>query len=153
MPSERNPNLRSLTEMEFMRNRAFTLVCAIAILVVVGRMPLAGQNKDWTPPRTPDGQPDLQGVWTNATVTPLERPADLAGKQVFTEEEAAEYAKQAVERNKQDGRVPAPNVLVAYNDLWFDRGTSVVSTKRTSLIVDPPDGRIPALTAEGRKRA
>src|SRR5215467_15389208 len=136
-----------------MRNRAFTLVCVIAILVVIGRTPLAAQGKDWTPARTSDGQPDLQGVWSNATVTPLERPSDLAGKQVFTEEEAAEYAKQAVDRNKQDGRVPAPNVLVAYNDLWFDRGTSVVATKRTSLIVDPPDGQIPPLTAAGRQRA
>src|SRR5215510_5641831 len=127
--------------MEFMRNRAFTFVCVITILVVAGRTPLAAQNKDWTPPRTADGQPDLQGVWTNAGVTPLERPADLAGKQVFTEQEAAEFAKQSVDRNKQDGRTPAPNVLVAYNDLWFDRGTSVVSTNRTSLIVDPPDGQ------------
>jgi hypothetical protein len=121
------------------------------MLVVVGRTPLAGQGKDWTPPRTPDGQPDLQGVWTNATVTPLERPSDLAGKQVFTEEEAAEYAKQVVERNNQDG-LPS-NVFVGYNDFWFERGTKVVSTKRTSLIVDPPDGRIPPLTAQGRQRA
>ncbi len=127
-----------------MRNPAFTLVCAIALLVVVGRTPLVGQSKDWTPLRTPDGQPDLQGVWTNATLTPLERPTDLTGKQVFTEEEAAEYAKRAVERNKQDG-LP-PNVFVGYNDLWYERGTTVVPTKRTSLIVDPPDGRIPPLT-------
>jgi hypothetical protein len=136
-----------------MRNRVFALLCAITILVILGRTPLTGQAKDWTPPRTPDSQPDLQGIWTNATVTPLERPADLAGKQVFTEEEAAEYAKQVVDRNKQDGRVSAPNVLVAYNDLWFDRGTSVVATNRTSLIVDPPDGQIPPLTAQGRQRA
>jgi hypothetical protein len=134
-----------------MRIRPFISACAITILAVAGQASLAGQEKNWTTPRTADGQPDLQGVWTNVTVTPLERPADLAGKQVFTEEEAAEYAKQAVDRNKQDGR--PPNVFVGYNDLWFDRGTAVVPTKQTSLIVDPPDGRIPPLTTQGRQRA
>src|SRR5216684_3663424 len=128
-----------------MRNRSFILM---GVMMAMGQLVAMGQT-----PRTPDGQPDLQGVWTNATVTPLERPSDLAGKQVFTEEEAAEYAKQAVERSKQDGRVLPTNGLVAYNDLWFDRGTTVVSTKRTSLIVDPPDGQVPPLTAQGRQRA
>jgi hypothetical protein len=139
-----------------MRNRSFILVCLIAIqLIVVGQMPLAGQAKAWTPPRTPEGQPDLQGIWTNATVTPLERPSDLAGKPVFTDEEAAEYAKQTVQANNADRRDVPPEVDVAraYNQLWYDRGTKVVSTKQTSLIVDPPDGRIPALTAQAQKRA
>ena len=105
-------------------------------------------------PRTVDGQPDLQGIWSNATITPLERPADLAGKQTFTAEEAAAYEKQVVERNNVDHRTgnAEADVATAYNQFWYDRGTKAVGTRRTSLIVDPPDGRIPALTPEAEKR-
>jgi len=136
-----------------MRNRSLILVCVIAAIVFVG-MPVAGQGKTWTALRTTDGRPDLEGFWTNATVTPLERPTDLASKEVFTEEEAAEYARQIIERNSLDGRNLSPtDVFVAYNDLWYERGTKVDSTRRTSLIVDPPDGRIPPSTPQGQKRA
>ncbi len=99
--------------------------------------------------------PDLQGYWTNVTITPLERPANLADKQFFTPQEAAEYEKQTVQRNnadRRDGVGTDADVGKAYNDFWWDRGTKVVSTLRTSLIIDPPDGRIPALTAEAQKR-
>src|ERR1700674_1257097 len=116
----------------------------------------AAKTKTWTPPRTPDGRPDLQGIWSNSTITPLERPRELAGKQVFTEQEAAAYEKQVIQRNNADlreGRDPEADVALAYNDSWYDRGTKVVPSRRTSLIVDPPDGRIPALTAEAQKRA
>jgi len=131
-------------------------------------MPLAGQTssstakakpaatKTWTPPRTADGHPDLQGIWSNAILTPLERPAELAGKPILTEQEAAAYEKQMVERNNVDRRndVGTENdVARAYNDAWYDRGSKVVKTRRTSLIVDPPDGRIPPLTPEAQKRA
>src|SRR5271156_6707743 len=104
--------------------------------------------------RTADGQPDLQGIWSNATITPLERPADLAGKQTFTAEESAAYEKQAAERNNADRRGTNTEADVAggYNNFWFDRGTKAVGTRRTSLIVDPPDGRIPALLPEVEKR-
>jgi predicted amidohydrolase YtcJ len=106
-------------------------------------------------PRTPDGHPDLQGIWTNSTLTPLERPADLAAKAFFTREEAAAYEKQARARNDGDRRDsnPEADLTTGYNDFWWDRGTNVVSTMRTSLIVDPPDGRIPALTPEAQKKA
>jgi hypothetical protein len=125
-----------------------------ALIGVLGQTPLAGQANTWTPPRTSDGQPDLQGIWTNATVTPLERPADLAGKQVFTDEEAAEFAKRTVQATNADRRDIPPEVDVAraYNQFWYDRGTNVVATKRTSLIVDPPDGHIPPLTPQGQKK-
>jgi hypothetical protein len=116
----------------------------------------AGSSKTWTAPRTPDGHPDLQGIWSNATVTPLERPADLAGKAVLTDEEAAEFAQKTVQRNNADqraGRGTDADVGLAYNDFWYDRGTKAIKTRRTSLIVDPPDGRLPALTPEAQSRA
>ena len=112
--------------------------------------------KTWRPARTPDGHPDLQGIWSNATVTPLERPDELAGKPVLTEQEAAAYEKQIVERNNVDHRQQVgteADVALAYNAAWYDRGSKVVNTRRTSLIVDPSDGLIPPLTAEAQKRA
>ncbi len=112
-------------------------------------------GKAWTPPRTPDGQPDLQGTWTNATLTPLERPAEFAGKAVLSEAEAIEYEKRLAEQNNRDRRDGSAeaDLARAYNDFWFERGTKVVSDRRTSLIVDPPDGRIPPLTPEAQKKA
>jgi hypothetical protein len=107
----------------------------------------------WTPPHTPDGQPDLEGIWTNSTITPLQRPRELAGKQVFTPEEAAEYQRKMLsdlDTDKRDGN-PEVDVNRSYNELFRERG-GVVVTLRTSLIVDPPDGRIPPLTESGRKR-
>jgi hypothetical protein len=115
----------------------------------------AGRAKPWTLPRTVDGQPDLQGIWNNATLTPLERPRELAGKEFFTEAEAAEYARQLRARNNADRRDSnaETDLAVGYNDVWWERGSAVVSTRRTSLIVDPPDGRVPPLTPEAERRA
>src|SRR5258705_10991261 len=83
-----------------------------------------------TPLRTLDGQPNLQGIWTNSTITPMERPRELAGKELFTEKEAADYEKQARERNNGDRRDSnaEADLTVGYNDVWWDRGTRVVST-------------------------
>jgi hypothetical protein len=121
----------------------------VAIVLIA---PLFAQKK-WTPPRTADGHPDVQGIWTNATITPFERPASLAGKEFFTEQEAAAYEKQTLANNNRDkrGATPEADVNGAYNDFWFDRGTRVVPTRRTSLVIDPPDGKVPALTPEARK--
>src|SRR5438128_1884167 len=85
----------------------------------------------WTAPHTPDGQPDLQGIWTNATITPFERPKELAGKEFFTEQEAAEYEKQMVQDSNRDrrGRDAEADLGGAYNELWFDRGAKVVPTR------------------------
>ncbi len=133
------------------RIRLMSVVFSIAVLAVV---PLIGQKK-WTPSLTPDGQPDLQGVWTFATITPLERPAELAGKEIFTEKEVAQYEKNVLQRTNRDRRDgPADaDVSRAYNDFWWDSGNRIVPTRRTSLIVDPPDGKIPALTPAGQKKA
>jgi hypothetical protein len=107
----------------------------------------------------------MQGIWDFRTVTPMERPSEFANKAVLTPEEAAAYEKLMVEsrnadtnRDKETSRgiingTPATaDVALAYNDFWWDRGTKVVGNRRTSLIVDPPDGRIPSLTPEAQKR-
>src|SRR6202047_5597681 len=128
-------------------------VLALAAVILAGTV-AAQAPKTYTPPHTPDGQPDLQGVWTNITITPLARPAELAAKEFLTPQEAAEYEKRIVAANNVDRKNLPPEVDVglAYNDAWYDRGTKVVGTRRTSLIVDPPDGKIPPLTPEAQKR-
>jgi hypothetical protein len=142
------------------RTSEITPVVALIIAVAWLQMPFAGQAqssvpkakasaKQWTPPRTPDGQPDLQGFWTNATTTPLERPSDLAGKQVLTEEEATEFQERVL-RPAGEGP-PGLQAGSSIDASWFERG-SVVEGRRTSLIVDPPDGRIPPLTPAARER-
>jgi hypothetical protein len=101
-------------------------------------------------PRMADGRPDLQGVWDFRTITPLERPDGLAGKERLSDEEAVQVEQQAAADSVD--RAPRAGDPGTYNQFWFDRGTRVVGDKRTSLIVDPPDGRVPPLTPEGQKR-
>jgi len=129
--------------------RGSIAVLAAAMLVPA---PAAGQA---TPPRTAWGAPDLQGIWDFATITPLERPSALAGKEVFTEQEAAEFEKQTLEQRNPDRRdgTKEADVARAYNEFWWDFGKKIVGSKRTSLIVDPPDGKIPPMTEEGKKRS
>jgi hypothetical protein len=113
------------------------------------------EAKDWTAPRTADGQPDLQGIWSNASLTPFERSSAFASKEFFTEEEAAEFARKEIDRSNRDrrGATPEEDVGGAYNELFFDRGTKVASNLRTSIVVDPADGRVPPLTPEAREAA
>lgn len=103
----------------------------------------------WTVPRTRDGHPDLQGIWTNKTVTPLERPKSLGNKAFFTPEEAEKFTQSSLDRSNKDRRVSGVrDVINAYNAFWWDRGTKVLPNMRTSIIVDPPNGRMPPLTPQ-----
>ncbi len=111
----------------------------------------AGQaTTEWTQGRTPDGQPDITGYWTNATYTPLERPEELAGQEFFTPQEAAAY-----EKRRLDAFLAQPKDNIHYDDAIWQTETYAkgVASLRTSLIVDPRDGRIPPLTPEAKKRA
>jgi hypothetical protein len=133
-----------------------TVIWVVVLAPVSGQTPAAvakttGTSRTWTAPRTPDGLPDLQGIWSFATITPLERPSDLAGKQVLTDEEAATLEERAAQGRVD--RPPRAGNTGTYNQFWADRGTKVDQTKRTSLIVDPPDGRVPPMTPAGEKRA
>ena len=94
------------------------------------------------------GDPDLQGVWDFRTITPLERPEELADKEVLTAEEAALYEQETLaarnkDRRAEDGISAARDVSNAYNQFWWDYGDRLTEDRRTSLVVDPPDGRIP----------
>jgi hypothetical protein len=113
-------------------------------------------SNGWAVPRTPSGQPDLQGVWDFATITPLERPAQFAGKEVLTAEESAAYEQSRfaiVDHDTDAGAVLVCAGTGNYNEFWYDRGYGdVVTDRRSSLILDPPDGQIPPLTAEAQRR-
>ncbi len=134
-----------------LRTRTGTLA-AVAAAGLLLAATAAAQTEDWTAPRTAWGTPDLQGVWDFRTITPMERPAALAETDVLSDEEAAslEAASEAA-RAARDGETPFDTVG-NYNQFWFDPGTTVVDTRRTSLVVDPLDGRIPAKTPEAAAR-
>jgi hypothetical protein len=118
--------------------------CAVAV---------SGQAIKSRVPRTPDGKPDLQGTWDFAQLTPFERPSALAGKSAFSDEEAEEFAQQRIETGNKDDRSggAAADVERAYNDFWWDFGKRVA--KQTSLVVDPPSGRVPPTTPGAQARA
>lgn len=110
--------------------------------------------KGYVAPRTPDGQPDLQGIWDTASITPLERPKDLGMKAFYTDQELKDYEKKRMgdlDRDRRDGGATA-DLGRAYNDGWFDRGTHIGRNKRTSRVIDPPDGRFPPFTPEAQKK-
>jgi len=115
--------------------------------------------KGWTVSRTPDGQPDLQGYYTNASMTPVMRSKALGDKLFFTPEEAAAMQRKnnpncVTNCKSQDTRVgdAATDLSRAYNDAFFDRGSQLYPTLQTSIIVDPPDGRMPPLTEAALKQ-
>ncbi len=142
-----------------MRHRVLASLSVVAV-VSMSASPVAAQ----TGARTAWGDPDLQGVWDFRTITPLERPEDLGDQEFLSEEEAANLEQEVVDRNAElAGRAPRRTTATEsvdrgeegapgfYNNFWLDRGTNTVSTRRTSLVVDPPDGRIPPLTDRAQR--
>ena len=132
---------------------------AVAIVIVLlGSVPAIAQKVDV--------HPDMQGIWTYSTLTPMERPRELVGKEFLSEQEAAAYEKRLIQSRNVDldretaptargivnGTVETADLANAYNEFWWDRGTKLVKTRRTSIVIDPPDGKIPALTPQAKKR-
>jgi hypothetical protein len=128
---------------------ALAVVGAMLFVVAVGQA--QSQPQAGSAPRLPWGDPDLEGTWTNATLTPLQRPTELGMKAFFTPEEAAAFNKQRVEQTNADRPLRAGEVG-AYNDAFFERGQGGVKTRRTSLVIDPPDGRLPVLMPEAQRQ-
>jgi len=141
-----------------MRRRLRFALLAVAAAVPLASVTLGGQGrtkaegatKAWSQPRTPDGQPDLQGYWTNATFTPLERPAELAGKEFLTEAEATAFQQQQERRENSQSKEDIHYDNVIWQSESYAKG---VSRRRSSLIFEPADGRVPSLTANAQKRA
>ena len=124
------------------------IVAALAAVVTCATLSAQGAGRPWSAPRTADGHPDLQGFWTNDTVTPLERPAEFGDKEVLTPEEAAAYAKK-----RRDQFLAQPKDNIHYDDaIWQDENYRKDVRLRTSLVTEPRDGRLPPLTPEARKR-
>ena len=130
--------------------RALTILIAAGSLAPFSATAQPSARNTSSVPRTLDGHPDLQGVWDFGSVTALERPAALAGKEFLTDEDVADLEAQAA-AGRVD-RPPRPGDPGSYNQFWFARGTRVAGTRRTSLIVDPPAGRLPPYTREGEAR-
>ena len=144
--------------------------CLVAVSIVVAVLALApalaaGQENTQASLRTAWGDPALQGIWDFRSITPLQRPEQHADREFLTEEEAAGLEQATVDRELELLLRPARRTragasvdrgengaLGAYNDFWLDRGTTTVSDRRTSLIVDPPNGRMPPLTEQGQRR-
>ena len=122
-----------------------SLVVAVAVVVTFLGGPMLVQGQEVS--RTAWGDPDLNGVWDFRTLTPFERPEDLADQEFFTEEEAAQFeANRLAEFEVRDDQEPA-DIVGNYNQFWFDPGDQVSATNQTSLVIDPPSGRVPALVS------
>ena len=127
---------------------------AVALAVTAGVLgPVAfAQDAKWVLPRTPWGDPDLQGVWTNETITPFERPGGQENKPALSEDEAAAIEAGVAQRRVAGDGTSPPGSVGSYNQVWMDAGTRFLATRQTSLVVDPPDGRVPTRPSAEAKR-
>ena len=144
-----------------MLNRCVAAFFTMIIGLTIVPQPAVAQSTDRTMPmRTPDGQPDISGIFTFRTLTPFQRPSQFEGRENLTAEEAAEF--EASERRRQNrdlfdpekgasGYAPrSEGGVLSYNEFWYERGIELTSDKRTALVIDPPDGRLPPQTEEAR---
>lgn len=134
-----------------MRTALYVLLALpIAAPAQIAKPAAVKTSKPWALPRTPDGHPNFEGFWTNATFTPLERPKELGTKEFYTPEEAAAVEKQ---RQLQDDS-QAPDDVHYDNRIWQgEEYSKTISNRRTSMVFDPPDGRLPPLSEAGKKEA
>ena len=139
------------------------LLQAGAVVAIAAASLLAQNKAGWKAPRTPDGHPDLQGIWNNSTRTPLERSPEFAGKPTLTDAEAKVWEQQEHQAWQDlDGTSEGPlhktkgsEGTGAYNVLFYDMGSGLAridGVKRTSMVIDPPDGKVPPMTQAGRER-
>ena len=133
---------------------AFVVQTATPTITRRDHWPAYGQRPSVT--TTADGHPDLQGIWSFATLTPLERPREFAGREYLTEADAKAFVRETIQRNDRDRRDGSAETDVgrAVNDYWFDRGTALARIGgkiRSSLIVEPPDGQVPPMTESARR--
>ena len=161
--------------------RRLPVAAAIVAIAALGCAPAADRSEPAAAGgdmslRTEFGHPDLQGVWALQTLTPLERPAEFADRATLTEEEVAQIEEAAARNRWKEGTledhvaqreleaagdIPSTSESTAaaasiaiggFNQIWYERGTEVTRTRQTSLVIDPPDGRMPALTPAGEQR-
>ena len=146
-----------------MRKMCFAAFIGVGAALTIPPSVLAQSAGNVMPMRTPDGQPHLSGTFTFRTLTPMQRPAQFEGLETLTREEAAAF--EASERTRQNRDLFDPETgqpsagyqprsdggVLSYNEFWYERGVELTADKRTSLIIDPPDGRYPPMTDEGRR--
>ena len=137
-----------------MRSRFVRCSCLAAAVLLIPLVALGQTGASNAVPRTAWGAPDLGGVWDYNSLTPLERPSEYEGREFLTDEEARQIIRQAVENAGVDQRATDPKIDIegAYNAFWTDHPTTLPPDRRTSLVIDPPDGRLPALTAAAQAR-
>ena len=138
--------------------RTLLLVGLVATLNVSASAALGvdqAKGLNYEPPRNAQGKPNMQGIWDFRTLTPLERPKELGNKAVFSKEEEEAFRNKTITANDVDLNRDAMgefDVEGAYNSFWMDFGTAMNEDRRTSLIVDPPNGRLPELTPKANAK-